>query len=390
LAVPVLATVSGVFTVVMVALTFDRAVTEPMIDLAVYRAGGSAVLHGHPLYDVAAPGTGLPFTYPPVSGVLAVPLSLLPSVPAQLLWTAANLAALVALLAVAVRVVRPELAARRRWQIAAVALGPMLVLEPVRHAVGLGQVDSFLILAALLDLVGSQSPAVRRSRTRGVGLGVASGVKLTPLLLVLHCGLTGRRRTAITAAGAALATAVLGLVVIPADSWRYWTDLAWQPERTGPISYPPNQSLLGVVSRVFTHGQAEPGPAWTLLTLALSAAGLLLARRRYRSDPMLGDLIAVVTVLLASPISWSHHWLWVAPLILGLVLCRGPLLDPRRVAGVGLWLLFALGPVRWVSKTPWLHPEHGAQLLAANAYAIVAVLFLAVVAVRTLRRGAAR
>src|SRR5512135_1886482 len=114
LAAPVLAAVSAVFTAVMVVFTFARAVTEPMIDLAVYQAGGSAVLHGHPLYDVAAPGTGLPFTYPPVAGVLAVPLSLLPRVPAQLLWTAANLAALVALLAVAVRVVRPELPAPRR------------------------------------------------------------------------------------------------------------------------------------------------------------------------------------------------------------------------------------------------------------------------------------
>ncbi|MGZ4618914.1 MAG: glycosyltransferase 87 family protein [Frankiaceae bacterium] len=382
----VLAAVSGCFTAVMVVLAFIRAVTHRMIDLEVYRAGGAAVLHGHPLYDVAAPVTGLPFTYPPVAGVLAVPVSLIPRVPAQLLWTAANLTALVGLLAIAVRVVRPELAPARRWQIAVAALGPMLVLEPVRHAVGLGQVDSFLILAVLFDLARSQRPGADRSKTLGIGLGIASGVKLTPLLLVLHCALTGRRRTALTAAAAAAATALFGLAVIPADSWRYWTDLVWQPERTGPISYPPNQSLLGVVSRVVTHGQMEPGRAWTLLTVALSIAGLLLARRYYRSDPVLGDLIAVVTVLLASPISWSHHWLWVAPLILGLLICRGPLLSPRRVAGLGLWLLFALGPVRWVSKTPWLHPERGLELLAGNAYAIAVVLFLGIVAFRALRR----
>ena len=87
----VLAAISGCFTAVMVVLAFIGAATHHLADLEVYLAGGSAVLHGHPLYDVAAPLTGLPFTYPPVAGVLAVPLSLIPRIPAQLLWTAANL-----------------------------------------------------------------------------------------------------------------------------------------------------------------------------------------------------------------------------------------------------------------------------------------------------------
>ena len=60
---------------------------QRMVDLAVYRTGGLSVLQGQPLYAVLTqPPQLLPFTYPPVAALFAVPLALLPWSAAQLAW----------------------------------------------------------------------------------------------------------------------------------------------------------------------------------------------------------------------------------------------------------------------------------------------------------------
>ena len=60
---------------------------QRMVDLNVYRTGGLSVLQGQPLYTVLTPPPQLlPFTYPPVAALFAVPLALLPWPAAQLAW----------------------------------------------------------------------------------------------------------------------------------------------------------------------------------------------------------------------------------------------------------------------------------------------------------------
>ena len=60
---------------------------QRMVDLNVYRTGGLSVLQGQPLYTVLTqPPQLLPFTYPPVAALFAVPLALLPWAAAQLAW----------------------------------------------------------------------------------------------------------------------------------------------------------------------------------------------------------------------------------------------------------------------------------------------------------------
>ena len=52
---------------------------QRLVDLNVYRTGGLSVLQGQPLYTVLTPPPQLlPFTYPPVAALFAVPLALLP------------------------------------------------------------------------------------------------------------------------------------------------------------------------------------------------------------------------------------------------------------------------------------------------------------------------
>src|SRR5262245_32703450 len=90
-AVTVVCTVAD-FPAILVA--FLQPWAPQMIDLGVYRAGASAVLHGTDPYSVAGP-FGLPFTYPIFAAVVFVPFALLPELAARTALTVASFAALI-------------------------------------------------------------------------------------------------------------------------------------------------------------------------------------------------------------------------------------------------------------------------------------------------------
>ena len=62
-------------------------------DLSIYAAGGAAVLHGTPLYQLRF-AFGLRFTYPPFAALLFAPLTWLPAIAGQVLVSAATVLAL--------------------------------------------------------------------------------------------------------------------------------------------------------------------------------------------------------------------------------------------------------------------------------------------------------
>ncbi|WP_181782818.1 glycosyltransferase 87 family protein, partial [Pseudonocardia pini] len=219
-----------------------------LIDLQVYVAGGAHVLAGEPLYDGGVL-LDLPFVYPPVAAVLFVPLTLLPLPLLKILWTAAG----IVLLTLVVRRCAPGVPAAVVLLLTAAALG----LDPVRTTLYLGQVNVVLLALVLLDLTG-------RGRLRGVGLGIAAAIKLTPLLFVVYLLLTRRFRAAATAVATFVVATGLGFLVAPADSVRYWlrgTFLA--ADRISAVAGPSNHALAGSVGRLFGEH--------TALALTLSA-----------------------------------------------------------------------------------------------------------------------
>jgi alpha-1,2-mannosyltransferase len=272
------------------------------VDLSVYRYGGAAVGHGVPLYDGADPQTGLPFTYPPFAAMLMVPAALLPMPRVVGLWTAAGVLALAAVLARVLREYDVPVPAARL----AAGTGAALAAEPVWSNLSFGQVNLFLMAAILLGVL---SP----SRTLpGVLVGLAAGVKLTPLVFLVLLALTGRRREAAVGLATFAGTVLLGLVLLPRDAVEYWTSTVWDADRVGGVAYAGNQSVRGVMVRLVG---GDPGTLLWLVVAGLLAGGVLLlaAAAWRRGDRPAAVCLGAVSMLLASPISWNHHWVWVVP-----------------------------------------------------------------------------
>ena len=341
-------------------------------DLFVYRYGGRALLDGLPVYGSRDPVEGLRFTYPPFAAVVMVPLALLPGWLAAALWTGASVGALAAV----VIVVRRELGQPAPGWLVVVLTAGALALEPVWQNLTFGQVNAFLMLAVLVDLVRPDW------RWAGVLVGIAAGVKLTPLVFVVLLVLVGRHTAALRAALAFAGTVAVGFVAMPGAAATYWTDRPLDAARVGPPELAHNQSVYGALTRLL-HGP-PPTLLWLAVAGPLSLAVLLVGAAWWRrGDRVLGTCLGALAMLLFSPISWSHHWVWAVPVALALW-------ERSRWAGVAWTAVFVARPIVW---PPWgQQREYGwspGDHLIGNAY-LLAGLAVAVWAAVTVDRRLAR
>ncbi|NLU71516.1 DUF2029 domain-containing protein [Streptomyces sp. HNM0575] len=414
--------------------TAQRATGVSMIDLMVYRAEGWTVRTGGDLYAMRATYADLPTTYPPFAALLFMPLTLLDVADMRTLGTAGNLVLLVAVVHLSLRLIgdRPRpFRSSRSSLLSRLANGPhrpslprpaatLLIssaavwCEPLWTTLRYGQINLLMTVLVLWDL--SRRPGHRFS---GAGIGVAAGIKLTPALFAVFLALHGtvravrrRRGTSDTdgegvrnpelrrfavAAGTFTGTALLGALVLPYDSRRFWFHVLFRSERVGHAEITDNQSLRGVVARLLHTG--DPGGPWLVLAVLVALAGLAVAvaaasadRRRLPYAPAWAAMVCAVTALLVSPVSWSHHWVWCVPLVL--LLCAEALTRERALfwavsAGAAallfcsyaVWLVphGVTGPVK-----PELH-QSGGQMALSALYPAGGLAFLALAAVVSLR-----
>lgn len=332
------------------------------VDLRVYRYGGATFLDGLPLYAAPEPSTGLLFTYPPFAAAAMAPLALLPP------WASSGLVAGAGVLALAATL--RAFGVPRRW-VGPIAL-PLLLLDPVRETLQFGQVNLVLMALVAWDLL------VLRGRWSGWLVGLAAGIKLTPVVFVVLLVLVGRRADALRAVSAAAATLLVGVVALPADAAAYWTGALFDTGRIGHTEYVRNQSLRGTLARLLGH--EPPTLLWLALAAAAGAALLLLAAAWWRrGEREVAVLLGAGAVLLCSPISWDHHFVWLAPAVVVLARRSWPL--AAAVAAFALAGPRVLVPHGSGRELAWTLTDQ----VAGNGYCWL-VLALAVVAGSRLER----
>ena len=361
------------------AWTLGNPANWGMIDLKVYWSLAPNVLTDQ-LYDITMPFTAdfpLPFTYPPFAAMMFLPVSALPWIAARIVWQVLSIFCLWWLVRTALKLLatRAEQPYDVTWQRRALVWTALaLWCEPVRKTLDFGQINLVLVAGVFAAMVAT------RQAVTGLGVGAGIGMKLTPGISVLYFLATRRFTAAVWSAIGFAITVALGFVVSASDSWRYWFELLGAADRVGPVGSAINQSLRGALSRTLGHDVEMSWP-W-LLAVAVSAALTWFA---LRAAVRAGDqLAAVVTVqlfgLLVSPISWSHHWLWIIPLVLWTVYGAT---HPARLAIAAAWVvvtgadvitfLIDQQPSIWEIPRPWplsalgwVYPALGLLTLAAT------------------------
>ena len=355
------------------------------LDLQVYLLGARHLFDGS-IYAVRISLTPhLPFTYTPFAGLFFLPLTVFSFHVAKLIWLIISLAALVSLIALSLWAMRPDLDRARLWLATAVLSGPMFFLEPIKSNFHFGQINIVLGLMVFSDLV----LVLRiggRTIPRGILVGIASAVKLIPLVFVAYLFVTRQFKAACVASASFAVCTALAFAANPHASWQYWTKYAYDAKRIGSIFYLSNQSLRGALDRM-AHVELSPALV-TGLALVVLAAGLLLSAWAYRrSSAVLGILVAATTGMVCSPITWTHHLVWSIPILLWLALA------PDRPVG-GQWWSLAGAVLLWTSPmwavssivTDELN-ENLIESLAANSFFWGMVAFLVGIAILLAHRN---
>ena len=327
------------------------------VDLHVYLGGAAAIDHPGTLYSYAyadqTPDFPLPFTYPPFAAVVFYPLHLLPFGLVALLWQVATMAALYGAIRLSQHLMGVPAGAGHRVAMAWTAI--TIWIEPLRSTFDYGQVNVLLMLVVLWAAYST------RWWLSGLLVGVAAGIKLTPAIAGVY--LLGVRRwgAAVFSAVVFLATVAVSVLVVGDQARYYFTDLLGDAHRVGPIATSFNQSWRGGISRILGH-DAGFGPP-VLVAIAVTAVLAVLAWRALDGSDRLGKLLVVELFgLLLSPISWTHHWVWLVPLMIWAI--HGP---PRDRPGAGIvgwgwlaltivgvpWLLSFAQPTIWQIGRPW-------------------------------------
>ncbi|MEU4566153.1 glycosyltransferase 87 family protein [Micromonospora sp. NPDC023956] len=319
---------AAVYTAWLAVGAFGRPYN--FFDMKIYHGAMVWWANGNELYDFIAPDTTLGFTYPPFGGLVMLPMAHLPVGAAGWLNALGSTAALAVVLAGLLRPVVDRIG-QPLWFVVAVAVPLAVAIEPVRETLGYGQVNLLLFALVMADLIGLRWRARRGTRYRrddgplrrfvfsgvwaGAGIGLATSIKLTPALFIVYLLITRQWRAAATAIATATGVTLGMFTLAGTESRAYFARVLWQTERVGAADMTPNQSLAGLLARLYDSIET-PGLLWLAFAVLMLALGLSRAMNaRADGDELTAFTLVGLTTNVISPISWTHHLVWVIPAI---------------------------------------------------------------------------
>ncbi|NNH71471.1 DUF2029 domain-containing protein [Nocardia uniformis] len=308
------------------------------LDAHIYRDGALRILWGRPLYTEPTL-FGLLYTYTPFSTIVFLPIVLVPWAYVTDVWLAANLMVLFACVRLCWRMLEYR---SNTWLTVVSGLLAIscVFIEPVRTTLYFGQINLWLMLLVLWDFSRNDG-----DRLRGIGVGIAAGIKLVPGYFIVQFLVLRQWRSAAIASAVFLGSIAVAWIVLPTDSRQYWFSTFVRSDRIAEATHPANQSIRGVLAHLMGH--APPLWLWLLIAAAVAVAGSMIAKALHdRGERLLAVTLTGLTACAVSPFSWGHHWVWFVPLLVYLV--HRALTSPWwGLVAVALYVSVAAWTYRW-------------------------------------------
>ncbi len=345
-AAAIAAVVGGVYNFVVLPLT--GSFSGPFEDFAAYAQAAHAVAHGTSPYaffnGLTIVMTG--FDYPPFAAVVLRPLDALSARWQELTWLWIALSALVGGAVITARALLPS-----TWPRTRIGILVALTFPPATYNLWHGQMNTVIFLLLALAL----SDYLSGHRTRSaVILGVAAGIKIAPVVLLLVLVRRGWWRAALTGVATVAATVAIGVGALGWPVTRHYvTSVLPVLNRDNGWIY--NQTWNGVVNRLAHHSvlTVDAPSVWlhgVATALSLLTVGALWfavsAGQRTRAQRGAEFACGVTVMLLVGSIAWYPvyvHLLIAIAAALGMAHERGRL--GRALVGSSTAALVGVGVV---------------------------------------------
>ena len=269
----------------------DTCITDFPIDMVVYREGVKAFLEHRSVYSAPMPAGDiqLPFIYPPFGALAMVPLTAFDAIDhtlaGNIMVILSDLLVLVCLYFVFRAVLKkPEFL----LPVTAITWAIVLHFEPVDLNNNYAQINIVVMALVILDLVPR-----KQFLPQGILVGVAT-------------------------------------LLAAAFRWEAFVeffsstllDMGSGRDFGVGTDYQSNSSIKGAIQRIYpsTESMEANGLTIGLAWIAASLIVIIVAAwliKRLCAEQLLVDaqLVTALTVLLISPVSWSHHWVWLTLII---------------------------------------------------------------------------
>ncbi|MCB5274518.1 Polyprenol-phosphate-mannose-dependent alpha-(1-2)-phosphatidylinositol mannoside mannosyltransferase [Arthrobacter sp. SO5] len=368
-----LATAAGALAVVAALVVLYTAYIPLMNDFEVYFYGGSRVLQTGEtgVNELYAPRDGLPFTYPPFAALIFAALASLGQGIGSLVFiTAALLGAVIVSAWLARHYFRlgrwRDALADWRFRSAALAgTAAILLLGPWRDTFDFGQINIILMGLILADF--ALYAKVRAGRLRwpaGLLIGVAAGIKLTPLAFGLYFLVRRDFKALGWMAAGFFGSIAAAWLLLPTATVTFWTKILPDTGRIGGPAYMDNLSVKGLLLHLGLPDSGLTSVVWLAISLVLAAVAALVIKWAVDAgENFVAVSATAVLMLLVSPVSWSHHWVWMAVALpsMGFAIHRVPSRDGKmRLAG---WIIVAFSAVAF-----YLTPKYLAVMAGAHEW----------------------
>lgn len=382
-----IATAAALWPVVFNVRAIESFIFFYHIDSDVYRAGAQAFLDGLNLYeqDYVVGGIQLPFTYPPIATVVFTPLLLVPSSTMGVLLTLLSAALMWWCIAIVLRRVVKGISVGDSRMFALFILPIALFTEPVNQTLQFGQINILLMVLVLMDTF-TKKPWL----PRGFWIGLAAAIKLTPAVFGLYFLVKKDWKGATISILSGVGFTLLAFLLLPSSSKVYWTETLSDPSRIGNLSYITNQSIRGMFSRLLHENQDLVELIW-MASVALTLIGVAIAMIRVlkAGSPHGAVLLNSLIALLCSPVSWSHHWVWLIPIALGFAAGAWTQRQQSPTTATTAGVMAIISTVPMLVPTFWnmpydseaapawpllLHPSGSSYVVVAIAIVIVALI----------------
>lgn len=222
----------------------------------------------------------------------------------------------------------------------------MVIFDPTRWSIYLGQVDILVLTSIVLFWITSRSGRVFLA---SLFLAFAIFLKTYPLILIPFLLLAGRRRECVGAFVWIGIGVVVSCFVLPGILWHDWLTRVLPLGgyfRTPPGLYSPadfrNESLNGFFARLFNVGSGlssnssflvlGKSVAYLSVAFVVTVTGMAVWRGRRLKDGLDRCIVvAMPLIFLVAPFSYRQHLLYLLPSILFLFFSYSQLSGSRKV-----------------------------------------------------------
>lgn len=311
----ILILIAFVFSVQVLFSLIKLIRTQDLNDFGVYYQAAQTSLSGNPY-------TGkyfAPYNYPPSATLFFLSLTVLSYKLCEGLWLAASIFALF----FSVFLLFKLFFKKKLWVYTFFVGALLLRTFPSRFTLVLGQINLIILLFMILSFFFYQK---RRKSLAGLFLGIASALKLTPLMLTLFYLFKKEKKSFLIPLLFFSATNLLSGVLLGFDNFFYYFKVVLPLLMQGDISrdihvHYFNQSLeaflfdLGLVT--FWRSLIR----WFVVGLLVIFVGKrIMAKNKPLKDFKFFSALLIIFSTFSSSFTWSHHYVFLFPALLALFL----------------------------------------------------------------------